>query len=168
MKTYLLIIGLLFQVLLPGCKVEYSFTGASIPPEAEYVSVQYFPNKASIVNPDLSQYFTEELRDRFTSQTRLQLTDGTGDLNFEGYISDYSVKPIAIQGDETAAKNRLTITVKVKYTNIIDPKQDFDISFSAYDDYESSESLDAVEDDLMETIVNQLTEDIFNKSVANW
>ena len=101
------------------------------------------------------------------SRTSLELINGIGDLNFEGYISDYTNKPTSIQR-ESAAENRLTITIKVKFSNSINPEQDFETSFSAFEDYESSQNLSDVEDQLIDKIIDKIIEDIFNKSVANW
>jgi lipopolysaccharide assembly LptE-like protein len=150
-----------------SCKVNYTFTGASISPEIKTVSVQFFPNQAPMVQPQLSNEFTETLKDKFVRQTSLELVNGIGDLNFEGIITGYDTKPVAIQ-QEAAAENRLTITIKVKYTNALEPDQSFETSFSAYEDYPSSQNLVSVEEDLMATIIEKIVEDIFNKSVANW
>ena len=160
--------GILIVLLLHGCKTNYSFTGASIAPEVKTVSVQYFPNYAPLIQPTLSQAFTEMLKDKFLSETGLILVDGTGDMNFEGAITGYSVSPLAIQANETAALNRLTITVNVKFTNAKDEKQDFESSFSKYEDYESSLNLSSVEEGLIKQINAQLVEAIFNKAVVNW
>lgn len=150
-----------------GCGT-YSFTGASIPPGTETVSISFFENRASIIQPTLSAKFTEKLKDRFVSQTNLRLVNDNGDLQFDGYISDYQSRPVAIQGNEQAALNRLTITVSVNFKNAKDPKQDFDSSFSRYVDYDSRKNLSAVEQELISEICQQLTEDIFNKAVINW
>ncbi len=160
---WLLLIG-----SISSCKLNYSFTGASIPPEVKTVSIQYFPNNASIIKPTLSQSFTETLRDIFTSQTNLSLINKGGDLNFEGSITGYTVSPIAIQSNDAAALNRLTITVNVKFTNKKNEKQNFETYFSRFADYGSSQNLSAVEDQLIKDINTQLTQDIFNKSVTNW
>jgi len=153
--------------VLSGCGV-YSFTGASIAPEIKTISVLYFPNNAPLVNSTLSQEFTEALRTKFTAQTSLQLVEKSGDLNLEGEITGYSTRPIAIQGDETAALNRLSVTVKVRYTNTIDEGQSFETSFTQYRDYSSSANLSSVEDALIAEINKDLVEDIFNKAVVNW
>lgn len=158
---------LLALFLLVSCKINYTFTGASISPEIKTVSVQFFPNQAPLVQPQLSNEFTEALKDKFVRQTSLELVNGIGDLNFEGVITGYDTKPVSIQ-QETAAENRLTITIKVKFTNALEPEQDFETSFSEYEDYESSKNLTDVEAELMETIIEKLVENIFNKSVANW
>jgi hypothetical protein len=157
------------SAILTGCTVSYKFSGINIGTDVETVSIQNFPNHAPLVQPTLSQNLVEALKDMFISQTRLQLLNNDiGDLNFEGKITGYSVVPQAIQGDEQASSNRLTITVQVKFTNSKDPKQDFDTSFSRYADFSSSENLNAVEASLNEQIIEEIVEDIFNKSVANW
>jgi len=158
---------LILLLPLAGCGV-YSFTGASIPPEAKTISIAYFVNNAQFVEPTLSQSLTDALRDRFLSQTNLNFVKENGDLQLEGSITDYSTRPVAIQGNQTAAMNRLSITVKVKFTNTIDPKRDFDASFTRYEDYSSSQDLSAVKDQLISQIDDALVDDIFNKAVVNW
>ena len=114
---------------LSGCGM-YSFSGASISPEVKTFSVQYFANRATLVQPTLSQAFTERIKDRFISQTSLRQVDRDGDIQFEGYISDYRAQPVAIQGTETAALNRLSISVLVKFTNPKDATQTFESTFT--------------------------------------
>ncbi len=157
----------MLNIIFVSCGI-YSFTGASISPDVKTVTINYFDNRALNVQPSLSQTITEALKDRFNSQTNLDQVAKNGDLIFTGYISDYKITPVAIQGNQTAALNRLTIKINVKFTNNKDHSQDFDTSFSEYEDYESSKNIDAVEDDLIKQITDKLTEDIFNKSVANW
>lgn len=154
-------------VVLSGCGV-YSFTGASIPPEAKTVSIAYFPNNARLVNETLSQSFTDAMKDKFLSQTNLILLDSDGDLAFSGSITGYNTKPLAIQSNETAALNRLTITVKVKFENRFDPAMNFETTFSQYNDYPSDQQLSTVAEGLIEEINGFLVEDIFNKAVVNW
>ena len=155
------------SISLAACGI-YSFTGASISADIETVSVDYFQNNASMVQPTLSNIMTERLKDQFTSQTNLSLTDAIGDLQFEGEITGYIVKPIAIQANETAAQNRLTISVKVTFTNNFDENQNYSQSFSHYADFDSSQDLSSVETELIDQIVEVLSENIFNKAVANW
>ncbi len=162
-----LIIILLSLLVFSGCGI-YSFTGASIPPEAKTVSVQYFPNNAMLVEPLLSNTFTTALRDRFMNQTSLNMVDQNGDLAFEGEISDYRTSPVAIQSDQTAALNRLTITVNVRFFNKFDETKNFETKFSQYIDYPSEQDLNSVKDNLITQIVDNLVEDVFNKSVVNW
>ena len=98
----------------------------------------------------------------------MDLATRDGDLQFDGSITGYKVTSVAIQGNETAALNRLTITVKVKFTNTKDKEADFETNFSRYLDYDSSQNLSAIEDELIKDINDQLTQDIFNKAVSNW
>lgn len=155
-------------IVLSSCKVNYTFSGATIPPEAKTVSIAYFPNYASLANPTLSQSFTEALKDVFVSQTKLNLVDQNGDLSFEGSITGYSVAPASIQSNDQAASNRLTITVNVKFINTPDTTKNFETSFSRFADYESSQNFSAAESDLIKTINKQLVDDIFNKALNNW
>jgi hypothetical protein len=164
LRYALVILPVLFTA---GCGV-YSFTGASIPPGAKTISISYFVNNAQFVEPTMSQSLTDALRDRFLSQTDLDLISEGGDLQIEGTISDYSTRPVAIQGNETAALNRLSVTVKVKFTNVIDPTKDFESPFTRFVDYSSSQDLSAVKDELIPVINEALVDDIFNKSVVNW
>jgi hypothetical protein len=162
---------LAFAVLafvVQACKVSYSFTGANLSPAVKTYTVYYFPNRARLVNPTLSQKFTEDLRERLRRQTPLNEMSENGDIEFEGQITGYEVRPMSIQKEDLAAKNRLTITIKLKYTNHKTPEENFEKSFSAYEDYDSSQSLSDVEDELNDLIVIKLTDDIFNATIANW
>jgi hypothetical protein len=152
---------------LQSCGV-YSFTGGIIPPEAKTVSVLYFKNNAPIVSPTLSQSLTDIVKDKFSSQTNLSLVPKNGDLHFEGEITNYSVQPVAIQSNDQAALNRLTITINVRFTNKFDETKNFESNFSRYAEYPSTQSLNTVQDALMETINKELADDIFNKAVVNW
>jgi len=165
LKTFTYIFLLIFVC---SCSINYTFTGASISPDVKTVSIDFFTNQATMFQPTVSQVFTEGLKDRLTSQTRLVLTNNEGDIHFEGAITNYVTNPIAIQANETAAMNRLSITVRVKFTNNKDNKQSFEQTFSQFEDYSSSSSLTAVEDELIKQIVDKLTEDIFNRALANW
>jgi hypothetical protein len=162
---------LVFLAVSPSCKVSYSFSGASLSPEVKTCNVEYFPNRVqhgSTVNPMLSQYFTEALKNKIIAQTSLTLTDGDADVVFSGEITSYQVSPVAITGNETAGLNRFTITIHVRFTNNVDPDQSFDASFSRYEDYPSTEDFSSVENDLVEKNVRNLVEDIFNKAFVNW
>ena len=159
---------MIFLIGLISCKVNYSFTGASIPEDVKTVSVKTFQSYAPLANANLTQTFTEALKDVFISQTNLDLAARDGDLQFEGAITGYTISSVAIQGNETAALNRLSITVKVKFTNTKDSEQDFETSFTRFADYESSQNIASIEDELIKDINDQLTQDIFNKAVSNW
>ncbi|WP_163709214.1 LptE family protein [Mangrovibacterium lignilyticum] len=151
-----------------GCKISYSFTGASIAPSVKTFTVYYIPNRARLINPNLSQQLTEALQDKLTRQTSLSLLEDSGDLEFEGTITGYDIRPMNIKEGDTAAQNRLTVTVKIKYTNNKNHDDDWEKSFSSYVDYDSTQLLSDVEESLMEEVLEQLTDDIFNASIANW
>ena len=151
-----------------ACKISYSFTGASIAPNVRTFSVAYFQNRARLVNPTLSQLFTDGLQEKLVKQTSLNQIPDNGDLEFSGQITDYDVKPMNIVSGDLAAQNRLTIGVKVKFTNNKDHTQDWEKTFTAYEDYDSKSSLSVAEGTLVTEIIKKLTDDIFNASVANW
>jgi len=163
---------LVLAVIVNACKINYSFTGASISPAVKTVFIDFFTNRARVVNPMLSQTFTEAMKDKFVNETGLSLEREQGDLEFSGEITGYEVRPLSVQqsdaGRDFASMNRLTVTVKVVFTNNKDHEQDFNTTFSAYYDWESTRSLNEVESAAVDVIVEQLIDDIFNKSVANW
>jgi len=156
---------LIFSVY--GCKVSYSFTGASTV-GVKTLNIQYFQNRASLVQPGLSQVITDALIDKCRSQTDLSITSRQGDVNFEGEITDYNTKPLTVSANATAAMNRFTISVRVKFTNVVDPDLSFDTTFSRYEDYDGNVDLSQVESELSDNIVELLVEDIFNKAFVNW
>lgn len=156
------------MVLLAGCRMSVSLTGGTIDSRAKTVAINTFPNNASLVNPTLSQSFTTALKDKVQSQTPLTIVSRQGDYEIEGEIIGYTVSPVAIQGNETAAMNRLTITVRVRFTNKFDENQNFEQTFSRYADYSSSRNLSSVESNLVTEINDALTDDIFNKAFVNW
>jgi hypothetical protein len=170
LKRLIFFLGVIFAtgVLLIGCKINYSFTGANLSPAVKTYSVYYFPNRARLINPTLSQTFTEDLKEKLRRQTSLIELSENGDIEFEGQITGYEVRPMSIQKDDLAAKNRLTISVKLKYTNSKSPEENFEKSFSAYEDFDSTLSISDVEEELTQLIVLKLVEDIFNATIANW
>ena len=153
--------------LICSCGV-YTFTGADIHPDIKTISISYFQNQATLVQPMLSQKFTDALQDQFIQQTSLNLISSNGDLQFEGYISDYQVNPISISANDQANQNRLSIKVFVRFKNQIEPDKSYEQSFNRYADFDSSLNLSNVEEDLMDEIIIELIEDIFNKAVVNW
>lgn len=163
-----LVVILIAGSFLQSCKITYSFTGANLSPEIKTYTVYYIPNRARLVNPTLSQLFTEELREKLQRQTSLDEIQDNGDLIYEGQIDSYDVRPMSIQKEDLAAQNRLTISVKIKYTNNIVPDESFEKTFTAYEDFDSTISLSEVEDTLIPEIVEKLLEDIFNATIANW
>ncbi|MCQ2278254.1 MAG: LPS assembly lipoprotein LptE [Bacteroidales bacterium] len=162
------LLSLLVAFCIGGCSGGYSFTGASIPPEAKTICVTTFPNYASTVNPQLSQKLTEDLRNMFSSQTSLNVVNGDGDMEVSGEITGYATRASAISSGDEAAMYRLTITIKVKFENNVDPSANFEQSFSRYRDYNASLNFSSVENSLMTEIVTELCEDVFNKAVVNW
>jgi len=147
----------------------YSFSGASIPAEMKTVNVQFFENTSALVVPYLSQQFTEGLKDRIRNQSRLSITRNEADANFEGRITDYSIRPVAIQGNDRAGLNRVTVTVNVKFSNLLNPELNFEQSFQAFQEFNLNQGpIQSQEQKLLALIIRQLTEDIFNKAFANW
>ena len=147
----------------------YSFTGTSIQPDVKTVTINYFEYQALKVNPSLSNQITEALQEKFIKLTKLELVDMEGDLEITGAVTGYDVKATAVTANEEAAKNRLTVNVKISFTNRKYPEDDIqDKSFSAYADFDAMDPLDAVETELCDQIVEQLCEDIFNATVARW
>ena len=161
---------LLFPFLfLISCSGGYSFTGASIPPGAKTISVATFPNYAATVNPQLSQKLTDELMQMFSSQTPLDvMSNEGGDLHVEGEIVGYDTRAAALSASDEVSMNRLTVTIKVRFTNNIDPEANFEQQFSRYRDYSASLDFSMVENTLVGEIVTELCEDVFNKAVVNW
>lgn len=163
----LVIIGLVVNSC--GYKVTYNLSGGSIPPEAKTFSVAYFPNNAPMVAPTLSNVLTEALRDKFSRQTNLQQVEEAGDFAFEGEITNYSSNTASVSSGDYALQNRLTITVKVSFQNAVDQTTSFsNKSFSSYADYDASQLLVDIQDQLIEEIVNDLVNDIYMAAAGNW
>ena len=162
-----LIVILAVALAVASCGI-YSFTGTSIQPDVNTITIPYVEYKALRVNPSLSSDMTEALQEKFRKLTRLEQVDVDGDLELICEITGYDVKATAITADEQAAQNRLTVTAKVTFTNNKYPEDNVNKSFSAYEDFDATQSLDAVEGTLCETIIDKLVEDIFNATVAQW
>lgn len=167
LRIIIVIIAVASLAMLQTCGI-YSFSGTSIQADVKTVTINYFQYSALRVNPSLSNDLTEALKDKFRKMTRLEQVEMDGDLEITGTVTGYDVRATAVTANEVAAQNRLTVTVKISYTNRKYPEEDFERSFSAYGDYDSAQSLDAVEASLCEEIVKQLCEDILNATVANW
>lgn len=154
--------------MVQSCGI-YSFTGTSIQPDVKTITIPFFEYKALKVNPSLSNQLTEALQEKFRRFTRLELIEEEGDLEVVGAVVGYDVRATAITATEQAAQNRLTVSVKVSFTNRKYPEESFpEKSFSAYADFDATQTLDAVEATLCDEIVEKLCEDIFNGTVANW
>lgn len=151
-----------------GVAIKYTLSGASIPPDAKTFSVAYFPNNATMVSPILSSTLTDALVDIFSRRTRLQQVEEGGDFAFEGEITNYTSVTASVSSDDYAVLNRLTITVNVRFTNAIDETKSWSKSFSAYEDYDSTQLLTEVEGTLIPEIVDKLVTDIFMASASDW
>jgi len=164
----IIVLGLVFAVLITGCTVSFSFKGSSVPEDVKTASVQYFDNRAPLINPALSQTFTEAMKDRITSESRLIINNNQGDVDFSGEITGYDLRPMAIQADAMSSETRLTVTVKVRYQNFKNPQTNWESTFSAYEDFPSERNITDIEEQLVKNIVEQLTENIFNKAFSDW
>jgi len=154
-------------LLLQSCGGGYSFTGGSVG-DAKTISVDYFLNKAPLVNPNLSQSLTEEVKTTFIQQTPLELVTRSADLIVEGSIIGYEVRPMSAQGNETTSQSRFTITIKVKFTNNLEPEKSYEQTMSRFRDFSSDNLFSDVENQLVEEINQELAEDIMNRAIANW
>ncbi|MBP5365512.1 MAG: LptE family protein [Bacteroidales bacterium] len=167
-----LIVSILYSALAAfafgSCTISLTMSGASIPENLSTFSVQYINNRAPLINPNLSQDLTEGLKDRIQKESRLSLTEDRGDIEFSGNITGYSTQPMAIKADAVSAQTRLNVSVKIQCRNFKDPKKDWEQSFSAYRDYDSEDNLADVEETLVSQLVEELTENIFNKAFADW
>ncbi|MBQ2394185.1 MAG: LptE family protein [Alistipes sp.] len=160
---------ILAVLITTGCTVKYSLSGASIPPDAKTFSVAYFPNNAAMVTPTLSSTLTDALIDKFSRSTRLLQVPEGGDFAFEGEIVGYTSATASVSSNDYALQNRLTITIRVRFTNVVDEKASFsNRTFSAYADYDSTKLLTEVEGELIAQIVEQLVNDIFQAAASNW
>jgi hypothetical protein len=152
-----------------GCTVSYKFNGAALDYNVyKTIFVSNFPIRAALVYPPLKQTFENELLDYISRNTRLRIVDNSADLQMEGEITGYSLSPQAVTEDAYASKTRLTITVRVKYTDSKQDGKDIDQTFSAYRDFDSSEMLTDVQDELCSQISKELVDLIFNATLGNW
>ncbi len=164
----LISIAVVLSTIASGCGV-YSFTGGQYS-GAKTFSVDYFKPQTALATPLYAQRFTESFKDLLLAQSPLRLTERNGELTYSGTIVDYRTAPIAVQSGaaETASLNRLTITVKVKYENSLEPELSFEKTFSKFADYDANQDLFTIEESLWSLINEQLTQEIYNASVGNW
>lgn len=169
MKNNLNFFSILCIILfISSCSVKYSFTGASISPDVKTFSVAYIDNQAPTKQSTLSDVFTEGLKDKFRTGTGLSMVQSYGDLQFEGAIVDYSTNYLGITASQQAASNRLTITVKIIFTNSKEPNKSFEKRYSRYYDFDAMQNLSTIETTAIRQISEQIIEDIFLDAVANW
>lgn len=156
-------------ICLNSCRISYKFNGSALDYNVyKTIHVSEFPIRAALVYPPLQQLFENQLLDYITRSTRLQTTDGASDLVLEGEITGYSLSPQAVTENAYASMTRLTITVRVKYTDTKQDGNDIDQSFSAYRDFDSSQMLTDVQDELCQQISEELVDLIFNATLGNW
>jgi hypothetical protein len=154
---------------LTACGGGYSFSGGDVG-EAKTVRIDFFPNNAELIKPQLSQIFTEKLRDIFVRQTSLELVNRVGDMTFEGSIRSYTIDPINAQASDigAVAQNRLTLEVNVIFTNTKDEKTSFEKKFSRFVDFDANVDINQIESDLHDQVCQELSENILNAAIGNW
>lgn len=160
---------ILTALLLNSCSISYKFNGASIDySTTKTISIADFPNVAPLVYAPLSNNLSDGIRDLFQRQTRLEQVKRGGNLELEGEITGYSLTPMAVSADSYAAETKLTITVKVRFTNNVAPEESFEKTYSAYQTFDSSQMLNDVQDELCNTMITEIAEQIYNDTVAKW
>jgi hypothetical protein len=162
-----------FALILVACSGGYSFTGGDVG-DAQTISIAFFPNNAALVQPQLSQIFTEKLRDIFLQQTRLELVKRDGDMDIEGSIIGYDIQPLNAQASDPnsftqqVAQTRISVTVNVIFTNVKDPDKSFEQRFNRFADFPSDQELSTVEVELLDQISQELSENILNQAIGDW
>ena len=166
MNTVRLLILILFTT---SCSVKYSLTGASISPETKTFQVNYFQNNAPLIEPGIERDFTNKLIDLLINQTSLELVKSNGDLTYEGEIVEYRISPTTATANNTAAQNRLTVGINIRFYDKNDSEADFERRFSFYYDYPGSVQLiGSQRDTALDEIFERITQDVFNASLAKW
>ncbi len=161
---YILLLLLSFQ----ACKVNYSFTGINISKDIKTFEVDYIPNNAPLIVPGLNEDFRNMLIDRINQQTGLTQVKTNGDIIFQGEITDYRIDPVALTSGQTAAQNRLTISIKMEYLNTKDNEENINKTYSWYYDYPASVSRTQIEADAHKIIMETILDNIFNDTLAKW
>tara|TARA_B100001287_G_scaffold2995_1_gene2322 strand:+ start:7272 stop:7772 length:501 start_codon:yes stop_codon:yes gene_type:complete len=160
---------LLFLFLFVSCSVKYSLTGASISPETKTFQVNYFQNNAPLIEPGIERDFTNKLIDLLINQTSLELVKSNADLTYEGEIVEYRISPTTATANNTAAQNRLTVGINIRFFDKNDSDSDFEKRFSFYYDYPGNTQLiGSQKDTAMDEIFERITQDVFNASLAKW
>ncbi|MFD1293379.1 LptE family protein [Lutibacter holmesii] len=168
MKKLSILLLFVLTFTIQSCGI-YSFTGTNLHPDVKTVQIDYFPNNAILVEPTLSTVFTLALQDKFLTQTNLELVKSNGDLQFEGEITGYKINPMTATAEQTASQNRITITVNVRFYNNKLEEDNFEQTFSFYYDFDGDQSLTGtLLTDAYDEILERITQDIFNASVAKW
>lgn len=167
--TKKLSILLLLALIFNGCIISYKFNGASIDySKTKSIAIADFPNVAALVYPPLSNSLSDGIRDIFQRQTRLQVTRRGGDLELEGEITDYQLTPMAVSADSYSAETKLTIRVRVRFTNNVNPEESFEKTYTAYQTFDASQMLNDVQEELCNTMITEIADQIYNDTVAKW
>lgn len=160
--------AILAVILAASCSISYKFNGASIDyTKTKSISISEFPNNAALVYPPLTTKFNNELNNIYASQTRLNIVKAGGDLDISGAITGYNLVPLSVGANALAAENRLTLTVKVHFINNV-TGDETDNSYSANRTFPSSSTLNDVQDALIDEMIEEIIDQIFNATVANW
>lgn len=168
MKAFKKIILFCLPILFFGCG-SYSFTGTSIADNIETFQVSYFQNTSDLVEPGLDRDFTQALQELILNQTNLSIVNSGGDLVYEGEITEYRISPTTAQSNSTAAQNRLTIGVNVRFYDKNEPEEEFEQRFSFFFDYDGgSQLIGSQKDTAIEEIFERITQDVFNATLAKW
>lgn len=156
-------------IVLAGCTISYKFNGASIDyTKTKSISIADFTNSAELVHPPFASQFSEKLRDIYTRNTRLQILKRNGDMHIEGEIVEYTLTPMAIGADAYASKSKLTVTINVRFTNKKNPTEDFEKKYSSFETFDTSTLFTTIQEDLSTKIIENITDNIYNETVAKW
>ena len=168
-RLYIYMVAALLAAVTGGCTISYKFNGASIDyTKVKSISITDFPNMAELVYAPLSNMFSEALRDKYVRQTKLQLLRTGGDLDVQGEIVGYDYVPLSIGTDALAAQTRLSLTVNVRFMNRQNPEEDFEKRYTASQTFDSNQMLNDVQDELLTLMIEEITDQIYNDTVANW
>lgn len=168
-KTVLLSLTAVVVLAMVSCSVSYKFNGASIDyTKTKTIQIADFPIRSSYVWGPMGPMFNNQLKDMFASHTKLSQVKRNGDLKIEGEITQYSQRNKSVAADGRSAQTELSITVNVRFTNNANHSEDFERQFTANKSYETTQSLASVQEELVTQMVKDLTEQIFNATVANW
>lgn len=168
-KVALTLSVILIGIVLTACKVSYKFNSSSIDyTKTKTITIVDFPIRASYVWAPMQTIFNEQLKDIFSSHTRLVQVSRNGDLKIEGEITQYTQRNKSVSSEGYSALTELSMTVNVRFTNNVKHDEDFEQSFTATASYDSRLSLNSVQEGLVEEMVEDITEQIFNATVANW
>jgi hypothetical protein len=160
---------LLLMTGLTSCLISYKFNGSTIDyTRIKTITITDFPNYAALIYPPLASNFNESLKDAFSEKTRLVFVPRNGDLQIEGEITGYDLTSMGISSSGESMETKLQVTVNVRFTNIVNPAENFEQRFTAYQVFPNTQTIDQVQDQLNELIIDELIDMIYNRSVANW